>query len=273
MLGLLAGALGGCVSQQEYDALYENNRSLEERNVELVAQLEEANTSLSRIQGSQGSCSDLLAKRDSENALLRQQIAQFREANADLEGRLGSLELGRLDPTTDRALANLAARFPKQIQYDADRGMLRFASDMTFGSGSDQIRDEAKQTIAALAEVLKMTEAEPYDVVIVGHTDSQPISSGTAQRHPTNVHLSAHRAISVRDELRALGIDPVKMQVAGWGEFRPAVTNSADGNTPQNRRVEVFLVATTRNFTGGPTSTTANVDTESAPERDYDPTK
>ncbi|MEZ6241855.1 MAG: OmpA family protein [Phycisphaerales bacterium] len=273
MLGLLAGALGGCVSQQEYDALYDNNRTLEERNVELVAQLEESNAAISRLQGSQGDCSTLLSKRDADITLLKQQIAQFREANADLESRLGSMDLGHLDPATDKALARLAAKFPKQIQYDPNRGMLRFASDMTFSSGSDQIRDEAKQTIAALADVLKMTEAEPYDVVIVGHTDSQPISSGTASRHPTNMHLSAHRAISVRDELKNLGIDPVKMQVAGWGEFRPAVPNAADGNTPQNRRVEVFLVASTRNFTGGPTSTTANVDTEAAPARDFDPTK
>ena len=178
-LGLLAGGLGGCVSQQEYDALYENNRSLEERNVQLVSQLDEANATIAGLSNSQGNCSDLLGQRDRDIATLRQQIAAFRQANNDLERRLGSLELGRLDPTTDQALANLAARFPRQIQYDADRGMLRFASDMTFGSGSDQIRDEAKQTISALAEVLKMTEAEPYDIVIVGHTDSQAISSGS----------------------------------------------------------------------------------------------
>ncbi len=273
VLGLLAGGLGGCVSQQEYDALYENNRSLEERNIELVAQLEEANTTADRLRGSQGNCSDLLSQRDQDISRLRQQITVFQQANADLESRLNSLELGRLDPTTDRALANLAARFPRQIQYDADRGMLRFASDLTFGSGSDQIRDEATETIAALAEVLNMTEAEPYDVVIVGHTDSQKISSGTAQRHPTNMHLSAHRAISVRNELAGLGIDAGKMQVAGWGEFRPAVSNAADGNTPQNRRVEVFLVTSSRNFTSDGGSTTANVDTESAPDRVYDPTK
>ncbi len=273
VLGLLAGGLGGCVSQQEYDTLYENNRSLEERNIELVAQLEEANTTANRLRGSQGNCADLLAQRDQDISQLRQQIVSFREMNADLENRLGSMDLGRLDPATDKALAKLAARFPKQIQYDAERGMLRFASDMTFGSGSDEIRDEAKQTIAALAEVLKMTEAEPYDVVIVGHTDTAKISSGTAQRHPTNMHLSAHRAISVRNELAGVGIDATKMQVAGWGEFRPAVSNAADGNTPQNRRVEVFLVTSSRNFTSNRSSTTANVDTESAPDRVYDPTK
>jgi flagellar motor protein MotB len=27
----------------------------------------------------------------------------------------------------------------------------------------------------------------------------------------------------------------------GWGEFRPAVANNANGNTPANRRVEIYL--------------------------------
>lgn len=274
LLGLLAGGLGGCVSQQEYDALYENNRTLEERNVELVAQLDAANETINGLRGSSSDASGLLTQRERDLATLRQQLQVFEATNRALEERLASLELGQLDPTTNRALSNLAARFPNQIQYDPDRGMLRFASDMTFGSGSDEIRPEAKETIAALAEVLKMTEADPYDVVIVGHTDSQKISSGTAQRHPTNMHLSAHRAISVRNELLSHGIEGSKMQVAGWGEQRPAVANAADGNTPQNRRVEVFLVASTRNFTGGaPGTTTVNVDTEAAPERVYDPTK
>jgi hypothetical protein len=39
-----------------------------------------------------------------------------------------------------------------------------------------------------------------------------------------------------------MGVSPQKMMAAGWGEFRPTVTNNANGNTPQNRRVEIFLV-------------------------------
>jgi len=272
LLVLCAGGLGGCVSQGEYDALFDNNRSLTNRNQELLAQLDECNQTVVGLRGSQTGADDLMGRQRSDNTLLRQQLSQSRDTINDLEARLGSLELGQLDPATDRALARLAARFPRQIQYDSDRGMLRFASDLTFGSGSDVVRDEAKASIQALGEVLKMSEAATYDVVIVGHTDSAKPSAGTQQRHPTNTHLSAHRAISVKNELRGMGIAAEKMQVAGWGEHRPVIANAADGNTPQNRRVEIFLVSSEFNFSGGG-STTVNVDSDNPPDAGFDPTK
>ncbi|MFI4898054.1 MAG: OmpA family protein [Phycisphaerales bacterium JB059] len=275
LLALVAGGLGGCVSQGEYDALYDNNRSLTNRNQELLAQLEECNQTVAGLRGSQSGAESLMGRQQSENSTLRSQLTQARNTINDLEARLASLELGQIDPTTDQALARLAARFPRQIQYDPDRGMLRFASDLTFSSGSDIVRDEAKESIAALAEVLRMSEAQAYDVVIVGHTDSAKPSAGTQQRHPTNTHLSAHRAISVKNELRSMGIPAEKMQVAGWGEHRPVVPNSPDGNTPQNRRVEIFLVSSQYNFVGGtsPVPTTVNVDSDNPPASGFDPTK
>lgn len=275
LLALGAGGLGGCVSQGEYDALFENNRSLTNRNQELLAQLDECNQTVAGLRGSQSGAESLMGRQSSENSMLRTQLSQARNTISDLESRLASLELGQIDPATDQALARLAARFPRQIQYDPDRGMLRFASDLTFGSGSDVVRDEAKASIQALAEVLRMSEAQAYDVVIVGHTDSAKPSAGTQQRHPTNTHLSAHRAISVKNELRGMGIPAEKMQVAGWGEHRPVTANAADGNTPQNRRVEIFLVSSEFNFVGGaaPASTTVNVDSDNPPASGFDPTK
>ena len=38
--------------------------------------------------------------------------------------------------------------------YDAARGMVRFSSDLTFGSGSDQVKSEAVNAISQLAGVL-----------------------------------------------------------------------------------------------------------------------
>lgn len=275
LLALGAGGLGGCVSQGEYDALFENNRSLTNRNQELLAQLEECNQTVASLRGSQSGAEQLMGRQSSENAMLRTQLASARDTISDLEARLASLELGQIDPTTDQALARLAARFPRQIQYDPDRGMLRFASDLTFASGSDAVREEAKASIEALAEVLRTSEAQAYDVVIVGHTDSAKPSASTQRRHPTNTHLSAHRAISVRDELQRLGIPAEKMQVAGWGEFRPVVPNAPDGHTPQNRRVEIFLVPSDYNFVSAeePAPTTVNVDADNPPASGFDPTK
>ncbi|MFA6046954.1 MAG: OmpA family protein, partial [Phycisphaerales bacterium] len=160
----------------------------------------------------------------------------------DLQGRIDSMKFGPLDADTDQALTALAAQFPDLIKYDSARGMLRFAADLTFDSGSDVVKEDAKRAIAALGQILNNSSAAGYDVYIEGHTDSQRISANTAKRHPTNRHLSAHRAISVIEDLAKIGVKPGRMLAAGWGEWRPAVPNSASGNTPANRRVEIFLV-------------------------------
>jgi chemotaxis protein MotB len=62
--------------------------------------------------------------------------------------------------------------------------------------------------------------------------------------HPTNWHLSVHRAISVENLMESNGVSPTRISVKGYGEYRPLEANEAGkkGN-PKNRRVEIYLVA------------------------------
>ncbi|MEM7754900.1 MAG: OmpA family protein [Planctomycetota bacterium] len=244
-VGGAASLMGGCVSQTAYDDLLGENRTLTSRNVELqgrVRELEQLNTGLQQnTSGTRAAFSDL----ERTNAMLRQQVNQSRATILDLEDRLDGLALREIDPATDLALTRLAARFPNLLQYDPDRGLIRLSSDVTFDSGSAQVKDGAAESLAALAEVLNAPEATGYDIRIVGHTDSAKPSAATQRRHPTNMHLSVHRAIAVRARLASLGIESDRMYPAGWGEFRPAVPNNPGGNTPENRRVEIFLSGAT----------------------------
>jgi chemotaxis protein MotB len=269
----MAAGLTGCVSQGEYDKLWETNRSLTDQLQQTQASLDACNAQNAALSGSAGGASGVIANLTDENTRLRDQLNQAMQSMRDLEGRLGGLELGRLDPTTDRALANLARQYPDLIVYDADRGMLRFSSDLTFASGSDQVQPAGADALGRLATVLSSNEAAGYDIVIVGHTDSQRISASTAQRHPTNMHLSAHRAISVRRVLSDRGVAPERLQAAGWGEHRPSVPNNPNAGTAENRRVEIYLVPSTWRGPSGSSagaSTTAPVQ-PAAPE--IDPTK
>lgn len=265
----LAAALGGCVSQQDYDRLLVENRTLTNRNQELQASLDECEAAREAMSDTRrtgdvtiGQLQDQLRQKD---ALL----ADYEAAIRDLESRMQGLSFGPLDPATDAALAALAAQHPNLLTYDSQRGMLRFNSDLTFGSGSDEVSSGARETLSALAGILKGGAAAQYELIIVGHTDSQRISAATAQRHPTNMHLSCHRAISVRRELMNMGVSGEKMQAAGWGEERPLVPNAANGNTPANRRVEIYLG---RSVGGGgagsaPGGGSAGVDRETPPDR------
>lgn len=249
-LGLgMATLLGGCVGQGEYDRLYETNNSLTARNAELTTKLAEAQQQNDLMKKSMGSNENAVMALQKRNADLEKLLdASMKDYQTLGEGMAG-LDFGRVDPMTDRALASIANQYPDLIKYDAARGMLRFSSDLTFDSGSSVVKTNAASAIDALSKVLTSSSASGYQVVVEGHTDSQKISSGTAKQHPTNRHLSAHRAISVIDELARMGVPADRMLAAGWGEFKPAVPNAANGNTPQNRRVEIFLAKASGNTT------------------------
>jgi chemotaxis protein MotB len=82
-------------------------------------------------------------------------------------------------------------------------------------------------------------------VIIAGHTDDIPIQKpDTRAKHPTNWHLSSHRAISVLNVMASNGIEPKRMSVRGFSEYRPVAENKPNkGGNPQNRRVEIYIVA------------------------------
>jgi chemotaxis protein MotB len=175
----MAAGLTGCVSQGEYDKLWETNRSLTDQLQRTQAQLDACNAQNAALSGSAGGASGVIANLTSENQRLRDQLNQAMQSMRDLEGRLGGLELGRLDPTTDRALSNLARQYPDLIVYDSERGMLRFSSDLTFASGSDQVQPAGAEALGRLATVLTSNEASGYDIVILGQDVVVPLQGQT----------------------------------------------------------------------------------------------
>ncbi len=241
--GLAVATLSGCATDQKYAQLDAAYRSTLAQNQDLEAQLDALNQEIRLLQQRLSDQEGGLTGAEGTNAELRQRLAKLMEDYRALESRLNNMDVV-LNPETDAALRALAESNPGVLTYDAKRGMLRFSSDLTFASGSTEVQPAGKQALDALARVLGSPSASVYDIRIVGHTDSVPISSATAARHPTNTHLSAHRAISVRDVLATDGISRDRMEVGGWGEYRPAVPNRPGrAGTPENRRVEVFLVA------------------------------
>ncbi|TVQ60236.1 MAG: hypothetical protein EA379_08480 [Phycisphaerales bacterium] len=242
---LIIGSMSGCANQryEQLDAAY---RATLSRNQELQQELDALQREIDMLQARIGDSDSAFGSAAETNAQLRADLLRLQERYRQLESRLANLDFTALNPETDAALRELARQHPDLITYDSRRGMLRFASDLTFALGSVEVQPQATQSLQALARVLQGAAATGYDLRIVGHTDNVPIGSATAQRHPTNTHLSAHRAIAVRDVLGSAGISRNRMEVAGWGEHRPAVANRPGrGGTEENRRVEIFLVPST----------------------------
>ncbi|MGD2094807.1 MAG: OmpA family protein [Phycisphaerales bacterium] len=137
------------------------------------------------------------------------------------------------------------AKGNEMITYDSGRGMVKFKSDLLFDLGSDTVASSAIEAVKSLCGILNSEGALQFDIIIAGHTDDVPIQRpATRAKHPTNWHLSAHRAIAVLNLMARNKIDPKRMSIRGFGEFRPVAENEAGkkGN-PQNRRVEIYIVA------------------------------
>lgn len=163
----------------------------------------------------------------------------------------------KLPPELDRALKELAAKYPDAIEYDERQGAVRWKSDLTFAKGSAEVQSAVDEALRAFSGIVNSPAASQFDVVVVGHTDNLRIGPVTARLHPTNWHLSAHRAIGVMFRLRDNGVDQHRMAVMGYGEFRPRVPNPASGGAEQNRRVEIFLVSRKDRIPGMDTSMSA----------------
>jgi chemotaxis protein MotB len=141
-------------------------------------------------------------------------------------------------------LEDFAKSNSEMISYDSAKGLLKFKSDLLFEKGLDQVTSAAQTSIKTLCSILNSQDGNNFDIIIAGHTDDLPIAKPeTREKHPTNWHLSVHRAISVLKSMEADGISPERMSARGFGEYRPLEPNAPGkkGN-PANRRVEIYIV-------------------------------
>jgi len=269
----LALGFAGCVPQEKYDAAVTAARSYEQQlgstrdelstsranEDRLRSQISQARADLESMQGlSDGSKVDLEKLRDAYDALSKQV--------AGMDGG------GPLPANINILLASLAEQYPDMLQFDAKTGMLRFLSDVTFDSGSARVKDSARDVLRRFAAILNNPELAAFETVVTGHTDNLRIGKPeTLKNHPTNTHLSAHRAISVRDLLVGDGVAANRVEVAGWGEYRPIVENGPRG-AAQNRRVEVFIRPMTYDTTTGSWGgSTGEAPPTTTPEKDATP--
>lgn len=108
---------------------------------------------------------------------------------------------------------------------------------LLFKSGSAAVEDKGKDAIKALADVL--AKNQDIDILIEGHTDSNPIKTPI---YNDNWDLSAARAISiVRILTNDYKIAPTRLIASGRGEFSPKATNATAEGRAKNRRTEIIL--------------------------------
>lgn len=126
-----------------------------------------------------------------------------------------------------------------QVEVNRDRRGLVISIPETgaFPVGSDDLSPALEGVMARLAVAL---ERLPNAIRIEGHTDDVPIHT---PRFSSNWDLSAARAIRVVEILMARdAVSPDRLSVAGYGEYRPRVSNTTDGGRSRNRRVDIVVL-------------------------------
>jgi chemotaxis protein MotB len=151
----------------------------------------------------------------------------------DVDARRMALQ--QMAQQAEEAMAPLIAQGLVDVQLGNGIVDIAIRSDILFSSGSAQLADEAQPVIRQLADVLKTF---PNSIQVQGHTDNVPMNGGT---YRSNWELSAARAASVVHIMIDGGIDPRRLSVVAYGEFRPVLPNTTPDGRNANRRVVLTI--------------------------------
>lgn len=256
----------------ESDSLIEREREVSQarqRTAELVKQVELLSDRLDAESKSREEQEQAADQERRKAADLNRQTVELREQILELQGMLRASELR--DEESQAVIRNLGQRlnialaqqvgelsryrsefFGRMREALGNREDIRivgdrfvFASGVLFPSGSTRIGAQGSRDLAVVADALveislQIPQGVDWLVRVDGHTDAQPVRSGS--RYRDNWDLSQARALSVvRFFVEERNLPPERFAAAGFGEFRPV----AEGNSPeawaQNRRMEITL--------------------------------
>ena len=108
--------------------------------------------------------------------------------------------------------------------------------DLLFSSGRAEINPSGMSVLRAIGSRFEKFEGE---VIVEGHTDNVPSNT---ERFPSNWELSTARAVStVKYMTEELGVSPVVLSAAGYGDTKPRASNDTPDNRSKNRRIEIIV--------------------------------
>jgi len=258
---VLAGvvALGsiGCVDEAKYNAVLLRNREQQKLLEEKEAEIARLNERISALQARAEDAQRMLQEKEDhlatvmkERDAVRAAFDELTAAYQKLAGRTMAAP-GALPEAVAMDIERLAAEYPGLFEFDRATGTLRFNADITFDSGSNAVKPNARTAITKLGGILATDAAKSVTADIVGHTDSVPVAKPATKallqglgKSQTNQGLSEARAEAVAEILVAAGVPATRITTRGVGSTQPIADNNTPEGLAKNRRVEIFLKAT-----------------------------
>lgn len=118
--------------------------------------------------------------------------------------------------------------------------VIRFVDNALFDPGKAIIKESVQEVLDFLGELLTSEQFSNREIRVEGHTDNVPINT---PKYPSNWELSAARATNVnRYFIEETKIQPNRLSVAAYGEYKPIDTNETKEGRTKNRRVDVVIL-------------------------------
>ena len=222
--------------QKKYDALNDPYTALEQNSSKAIADNVQKNR-------------ELLAQLEAKELALTAENDRLLKLEADMQERSQRIaELEALIASKDQAMRDLKDAISKALTAFEGKGLtveqrdgkvyVSMENKLLFKSGSWAVGSEGRQAIEQLGTVL--ADNPDIAVLIEGHTDNDPFSSGG--QIANNWDLSTKRATAIVQILNENeAINPESLTAAGRGEFAPIATNETSEGKAKNRRIEVVL--------------------------------
>lgn len=147
-------------------------------------------------------------------------------------GLAGGMIGNRMDEQ-ERALRQQMANTNVDVERRGDNIVLVFPDNITFATGSSQVKPEFMSALDSVAQSLQ--QYPDTHIQVAGFTDNVGSPS-------SNQRLSEDRAFRVRDYLSSRGVAVQRMSVIGYGASRPIASNDTAAGRAQNRRVEITIL-------------------------------
>ncbi|MFC4764274.1 flagellar motor protein MotD [Dyella koreensis] len=157
-------------------------------------------------------------------------------------GSLASRETGqenlqRIQDQVQKALQPLIDKSLVVVRRSQSWLEIEIRTDILFPSGVARLSEPADVTLRSIAGILAPF---PNPLRVEGYTDDVPINTTV---FPSNWELSAARAATVARLFSEHGVDPNRLGIIGWGEYKPAADNVSQEGRNRNRRVLVVVLS------------------------------
>ncbi len=157
---------------------------------------------------------------------------------AIIGGAVGGTAGAFIGRNMDRQAAEIKQTVPGATVIREGEGIIvKFDSGILFDVDKTDIKPAAQTNLQNLAASLQKNPQT--NIFIIGHTDD----TGTPDH---NVDLSLRRAVSVKEYLTTVGVNPARLNTQGKGETEPIVDNGTSVGRAQNRRVEIVILANSK---------------------------